>query len=127
VFLIDGTETLAADVDLGVPAAVGTWYRVAFDLNALTGGYRARVTDVATGTLLVDRVDAFAGWLSGSGPFDAVGFFDGEGGVGVTRSNLAVVDNINVRATPEPASLFLLGAGFAAMLAHARRRERALR
>jgi hypothetical protein len=124
VFLIDSTDTVFADIDLGVAATTGTWYRVGFDLDAGTGAYRVRITDIATSTLLTDTSGVFAGWTADSGRFDAVSFFDGEGSPTATIGNLALVDNINVEATPvpEPSSALLLALGLGGVAAALRRR-----
>lgn len=111
LFLIDSTYTLVLDVPLGVAAPLGRWTRVGFELDATTGAYRVQLGDIASGTSLLDSSGSFAGWLPGSGVFDAVSFFDGEQTPGQTLANLAMVDNINVSAVPEPATwaLLLLG------------------
>jgi hypothetical protein len=122
LFLIDSTYTLVADLPLGVAATLGVWYGVGFDLDAATGGWQARITDIAAGTTLLNTTGSFDGWLPGSGGFDAIAFFDGEGTSLNTVSNLAVVDNIVVTsAVPEPAAWALMLAGVGTLLARRRR------
>ncbi|MFO0875480.1 MAG: hypothetical protein U0575_16135 [Phycisphaerales bacterium] len=82
------------DLDLEVPATVGTWYRVRVDLVAATGVVRSRVWLGASDRLLVDRTDTVPGWAPSDGIFDRVMLIDGELSKGVTVSNLATVDNV---------------------------------
>jgi hypothetical protein len=129
VFLLEQDNGIGADVDLGVAASVGTWYRVAFDLDATTGSYRARIFDAASAALLVDSVGAFAGWDSTvNGKYDAVAFIEGEDPLNglITVSNRAVVDNINVVAeVPEGTSWSLVLVGLLALGGLVRRRASA--
>jgi hypothetical protein len=108
LFLIDSTHTVFADEDLGLAVTLGRWSRVAFDLDALTGGWHVTIGDVASGTTLLDKSGIFSNWTTSSGLFDSVAFFDGD--PDGTVANLAYVDNINVTSTPvpEPATLSLL-------------------
>ena len=107
------TTDVSADLDLGVPVTLGTWYGVQVDLNALTGSVHSTITDAATGASLADVTTALTGfgsWVpSVDGAFNIEGFFDGEL-TATTTSNLAVVTNIDQvnNALPEPASLGLL-------------------
>jgi hypothetical protein len=129
------TDNAAADVDLGVPVALGTWYGVEVSLDVFAGTLHSRITDIALGSVLVDRVDSIDALdlLDGidqgglwdplvDGIFDIEGFMDGEVTVDATIANLAVVDNIDLSSTPIPEPLsglllvqgLLLAAGFAA-------------
>lgn len=125
LFLLEDAGATNVDLDLGVPASVGIWYRVSFDLDALTGAYRVQIGDIAAGTSLLDLSGSFAGWTSSNGQYDAVAFFSGHdvNNAAVTVANLASVDNINVVAVPEPAPAVLLAAGLA-VVALWRRRSR---
>ncbi len=113
------------DLDLGVVATPGIWYRVTFDLDTTTGGYRVRIDDVAAGTSLLDRSDSFAGWSADFGNYDAVAFFSGHDTLNpdVTVANLASVDNINVSAVPEPPAAAVLLAGLAVLALRRRARR----
>lgn len=116
LFLI-GESGIAADIDLGLTATLGQWYRVSFALDNVDGSYRAIITDAASGTTLVDQSGVFAGWSPGvDGQYDAVAFIEGEGSSDATIGHLAFVDNIGVTATPAPAGLALVGLGAALML-----------
>ena len=111
--LFAATTDVSADLDLGVPVTLGTWYGVQVDLNALTGSVHSSIIDAATGVSLADVTTAltsFGSWIpSVDGAFDIEGFFDGEL-TATTTSNLAIVTNIDQVNTPlpEPASLGLL-------------------
>lgn len=119
VFLLEQDNFIDADIELGVAASVGTWYRVVFDLDATSGSYRARIFDVAAAALLVDSVGAFDGWDSTvHGKYDAVAFIEGEDPLNglITVSNRAVVDNVNVVAqVPEGTSWSLVLVGLLAL------------
>jgi len=121
LFLIDSTNTVFDDEDLGLPVTLGSWSRVAFDLDALTGAWHVTIGDVATSTTLLDKSGVFANWTASSALFDSVAFFDGD--PDGTVANLAYVDNINVSATPvpEPGTLSLLALG--GLLGAGRRRS----
>jgi hypothetical protein len=124
VFLI-GESGIGANIDLGVPAALGQWYTLSFDLDNLDGSYRARIADTASGSTLVDSSGAFAGWVPGvDGLYDSVAFIEGEGSFDATIPHLAFVDNINVTATPAAGSLAVFGLA-PLLLAAARRVRRA--
>ncbi len=97
----DGAGSVAfADIDLELPATLGTWYRVEVVLTAATGSVRSRIWDAATDTLLVDRTDVVEGWSPSDGVFDRLMVIDGELSAGVTISNAATVDNVIFNATP---------------------------
>jgi hypothetical protein len=84
-----------ADIDLGVQAAIGTWYHVSMELAVAAGTVRSRISVVETGETLIDRVDTLSGWDPQLCEFDTVLFFDGELSPMCTAANLAVVDNVS--------------------------------
>ena len=98
-------------VDLGVPATVGTWYRVEVELHADAGVLTSRITDLSTSTVLVDRTDvidalepAQPAWDPAvDGALGQVAFYDGELSDTNTVANVAVIDNLEW----EPAALAL--------------------
>jgi hypothetical protein len=108
LFLIPSDGGIGADIDLGLGITQGLWYRVQLDFDSIAGGWHARIADAGTGTTLVNQTGTFSDWTSASGLFDGVAFIEGEGSPDTTIGNLALVDNINVTATPEPASTGLL-------------------
>jgi hypothetical protein len=125
LFWIADTTPSGADIPLGIPATVGTWYRVSLDLETANGGYRAVVSDINAGTTLVDLSGSFVGWAPGDGQYDAVAFIGGEGTEGQTVANIGVVDNINVvvQPVPVPAAIWLLGSGLGMLGWFGRRRR----
>jgi hypothetical protein len=88
-----GSPAVYVDIDLGVPAVVGTWYTVEMTLETTNGTVRSRIWDASTGALLVDQFDAIPGWTASQGLFDVIDFFDGETTSGA-QNNLAVIDEI---------------------------------
>ncbi|HTY17811.1 MAG TPA: PEP-CTERM sorting domain-containing protein [Myxococcota bacterium] len=101
----------ATDIDLGAAAAVGTWYHVDLDVDALTGSVTSRVVDIATGTLVIDRTDVIPGWTATD--FDAIAFFDGELSE-PDVAGLGSLDNVSYAAVPEPGTLSLVSLGLVA-------------
>lgn len=121
LFLI-GEQNLGADIDLGVAAAVGQWYRVSLDADALTGSFHTQIFDVLSGTRLLDDTRSIAGWTPTEANWDSIAFFGGD--LTASNANLAVVDNVNIASSgsiPEPATWALV---WAAGLALAIRRRR---
>lgn len=113
LFLI-GEKNLGADIDLGVLAAVGVWYRVQLDADALTGEFRSRISDVLTGNTLVDNTTVIPNWQPNEAFWDSIAFFGGD--LSGTTANLAVVDNVNISssgppAIPEPSTLAMAAIG----------------
>ena len=86
------------DLDLGVAAALDTWYRLEIDLDVATGQVKSRLRNLETDGLLVDRTDTITGWVPGNNALDAVILYEGEtslfGSPPPTISNLAVIDNV---------------------------------
>ncbi|MDZ4754780.1 MAG: hypothetical protein SGJ11_09815 [Phycisphaerae bacterium] len=96
-----GNSYLAvADIDLGVAAELGVWYRVQVDLIAATGQVRSQIWNQASETLLVDRVDGIPGWTPNDGVYDRLMIMDGETSEATTISNLATVDNVVFSSSP---------------------------
>lgn len=113
LFLIGELGT-SADIALGVGAAVGTWYRVSLDADALTGTFHTQIFDVLSGTQLLDNTETIAGWTPLEAKWDSIAFFGGDLSTTTnTVANQAVVDNVNISSTgtiPEPSTLALLSA-----------------
>jgi hypothetical protein len=95
----DGFEE---DIPLGLPLALGEWYRVQMDVDAEVGAIRNRVWDIDDNTLLLDATVTATGWLPTDGIFDAVTINQGERSA--TSSGDAWVDNVLIRAIPEPSA-----------------------
>jgi hypothetical protein len=111
LFVIPAANGPSVDLDLGLPATIGTWYNVHLDLNVSTATFHSVITDPATGTVLVSRFDTIAGLLPADMPYDSIAFFGGETSTNDTVADLAVVDNVNIAGTPEPSTLLLIGTG----------------
>jgi hypothetical protein len=111
------------DIDLGVPATVGTWYTVSQTLDVNTGQFHSRIVDAATGTVLTDQFHVIPGWVPGEARYDAFAFVGGDTSPLNTVGNIGVVDNVNVSAVPEPSTVALVGLGLLALGAGARRRR----
>jgi hypothetical protein len=122
LFVIPAASGPGVDLDLGVPATVGTWYNVHLDLLVGTATFHSVITDAATGTVLVNRFDTIAGLLPADMPYDSIAFFGGETSPGDTVADLSVVDNVNIAGTPEPTTILLIGSGLS--LAAMRLRKR---
>lgn len=124
LFLIGGP---GLDEDLGIPATIGSWYRVQLDYNANTSTFRSEISDVLTGNVLVNKTTTVAGLTAADTPYDSIAFFGGETSVaGDTLADLAVVDNINIEAkgtVPEPPTVALTAVGIG-LLILGRRRKR---
>jgi hypothetical protein len=119
LFLISSNGGAAsADIDLGGPASVGTWYRLELTLDVTTGAFHSRVSDIAQAQLLVDRTDVIPNWQPQDGQFDSFAFFGGELSPDDTVGNLGIVDNVNIvaAAVPEPSTIVLLTIGLACLL-----------
>jgi hypothetical protein len=119
LFLISSNGGAAsADIDLGGPASVGTWYRLELTLDVTTGAFHSRVSDIAQAQLLVDRTDVIPNWQPQDGQFDSFAFFGGELSPDDTVGNLGIVDNVNIvaAAVPEPSTIVLLTIGRACLL-----------
>jgi len=120
LFVIGGP---GADIDLGVPAAVGKWYKVELDFNALSSTFHSRIIDAKTGAVLVDRFDTIAGLTPADAQYNSIAFFGGETNPDTQVADLAMVDNVNISSTPvpEPSSLALLGGGLGFIVSRAKR------
>jgi len=108
LFLIGGP---GADIDLGVPANIGAWYRIQLDFDVPTSTFHSRISDILTGSLLLDRLDKIAGLTPADARFDSIAFFGGETTIFTKVADLAVVDNINISATgstPEPSTALFM-------------------
>jgi hypothetical protein len=124
LFVIPAAGGPGVDMDLAVPATIGAWYKVHLDLNVGTATFHSVITDVATGNVLVNRLDTIAGLTPADMPYDSIAFFGGEtSGGGDTVADLSVVDNVNISAsTPEPSTLLLIGSGLSLLATRLRRR-----
>lgn len=118
------------DYDLGTAAQVGVWYHVALDLNRQTGSFHSLISDIASGTVLVDSTILHPGWTPGIDNFDSVLFASAEasatlpwGPGSTTLSNIGQYDNINYAPVPEPATGALMLAGLCAAALARRRTE----
>ena len=102
-------------IDLGAPATIGKWYDVQLDLDAVAANVHSRVTDIATGLMVLDNVTSllpYGDWNpSVDGIFNTEGYFSGEV-TAKTTSGLAVLDNIDA-PIPEPTTMVLLGSALA--------------
>ena len=121
LFLIgEGGQT--ADIDLNVAAAVGIWYRVSLDADALTGTFHTQIFDVALGTQLLDDTQTIAGWTASEAQWDSIAFFGGD--LSGTTPSQAVVDNIGISSSgsiPEPGTALLAMVAGLGLLAQRRR------
>jgi hypothetical protein len=121
LFLIGGP---GLDQDLGIPATIGTWYRVQLDFDVNTSTFRSQISDILTGNVLVDKLTTVAGLTPADTPYNSIAFFGGETTPGDTVADQAVVDNINISATgvvPEPPSIALTAAGIGLLILGRRR------
>lgn len=91
IFGTDGTRFLP---DFGLDVNLSTWYHVKLALDTVKGTMNTKITDIAAGTLLLDRDDTTPGWTEQDGLFDAIAFFDGEISA-ENFTNLVVIDNIS--------------------------------
>lgn len=120
LFLIGGAGGPDADIDLGVPANIGTWYQVQLNFDSLDATFQSKITNILTGTVLVDQTNTIAGLTPAEAAYNSIAFFGGETSPGSTVADQAVVTNINTSATgtvPEPptALLIAIAVGFVAL------------
>ncbi len=109
--LFAGTPNVIADVDLSIDIQEGTWYHLETDFDTANGVLHGVVTDIASGTILADKMALLAdpkySFLGGTydssvdGAFNAEAYIDGEHSLlfstdpSLTRPGLAVIDNID--------------------------------
>lgn len=134
IYLISSNGGPIVDIDLGVPAALNTWYTIGLDLDTTTRTFHSVITDTASGVVLDDETNVIADWESQFGLFDSIAFFVGEVGAlspatpeSTTIPNIGQVDNINVttQPVPLPGAAVLLAASALPLLGLARRRRAA--
>lgn len=111
-----------ADIDLGVPATIGTWYTVklTFDLNTAT--FHSVIIDEATGMVLVNQFNVVPGLNSSNTSYNSIAFFGGEVSNDDTIADVGVVDNVNISSSPEPSTFLLIGSGLSLLAARLRKR-----
>ena len=108
LFLI-GESGLNADIDLGLAANVGTWYRVSLDADALTGTFHTQIFDVLSGIQLLNNTQTLSGWTPAQAHWDSIAFIGGD--LSGTTADQAVVDNVNISSSgtiPEPSTMVLV-------------------
>jgi hypothetical protein len=112
-----------ADIDLGVPASVGTWYYVQLSFDVATATFHSVIEDAATGNVLVNRFDIVAGLNASNTQYNSIAFFGGETSTGDTVADVGTVDNVNISATaPEPSTILLIGSGLSLLATRLRKR-----
>jgi hypothetical protein len=121
LFLIGGP---GADIDLGAAVNIGTWYRVQLEFDALTDTFHSRINDVFTGNTLVDQFNTIAGLTPADTQYDSIAFFGGETSPFTTVADQAVVDNVNISATPEPTAVVLVATVMALLALRFRKHAR---
>ena len=132
-FLIGANGGPLDDFDLGVAAALDTWYSVSLDIDAISGNFHSIIRDTLTGSVLVDNTHGYANWQANYAAYDSIIFFGGETGAfdppvpgSTTIAAIAQVDNINIQAVPvpEPTTWALMVAGLAGLCVMRRRQQR---
>ena len=132
-FLIGANGGPLDDFDLGVAAALDTWYSVSLDIDAISGNFHSIIRDTLTGSVLVDNSHGYANWQANYAAYDSIIFFGGETGAldpavpgSTTIAAIAQVDNINIQAVPvpEPTTSALMVAGLAGLCVMRRRQQR---
>ena len=130
-FAYSGDATLSPlldDYDLSAPALLDVWYHVALDIDRQTGSFHSRITDIASGVVVVDNVVTYANYQPSFDSFDSIFFAPVEVGAklpwgpgSTTIANIAQTDNVNIAAVPEPETYALMLAGLCAMALRQRR------
>ena len=132
-FLIGSNGGPTDDFDLGVAAALDTWYTVSLGIDATGGVFHSIITDTLSGTVLIDETHGYNAWQQQYAAYDSIVFFGGEtaatdpaGPASTTIAGLAQVDNVNIQAmpVPEPATGALMAAGIIGWVATRRRQRR---
>ena len=110
-----------ADVNLGVPANIGTWYYVQLSLDVGTATFHSIIEDAATGIVLLNRFDTVAGLTLSNTQYNSIAFLGGAASTSDTVWDALTVDNVNISAsTPEPSTLLLLGSGLSPLASRVR-------
>ena len=131
-FLIGSNGGPLDDFDLGVAAALDTWYTVSLDVDAIGGNFHSIIRDTLTGNVLVNDTHGYANWQANYAAYDSISFFGGETGAfdppapgSTTISAIAQVDNVNIEvvAVPEPGTWALMAVGLTGLAALRTRRR----
>ena len=98
----DGPGASSRDFTLGNARwDLNTWYRVSLGVDTEHGIFDAKVTDIATGEVIVDFQRIYNGWNPEFGQFDLLSVSDGEyGNVPGTIPNKSTFDNANYVPAP---------------------------
>ncbi len=98
-----------------------TWYRISIEADTLNGLFDVRITDIATGGVVVNNSQQIEDWDPTYGQYNLISMNDGEYGEPIgSVANMASFDNVNYTPTPGSIGVLVCGGVFAS-----RRRRRA--